>query len=103
MVINSVNNVTYVINPIFKPSSQCWEWCSREAVVYQSNIDISNLGVIAVAMVVLLLYNISIEWSDVVCKHLNINQDQLRFTGHTLVYFAFMLLAVFLVYYTWFN
>lgn len=84
-------------------TSGCFTWCQEQGIIHQSNIDISNLGVVAVAMVALLLFNISIEWSDELSKQLNISQDKLRFIGNAIVFFAFILLALFLGYYAWFN
>ena len=80
----------------------CFAWCQEQAVIFQSNLDIYNLTIVVIAMVALVLYNISIELSDEIIK-LGINPDQLRFAGHTIVFFAFILLALFLGYYAWFN
>ncbi len=96
-------NFTTSLYEQFTPSDACWNWCAEQAMKHQSNIDVNNLGVIAVAMVALVLYNISVEWSDEICNKLEISQEQLRFAGHTVVFFAFVLLAAFLVYYLWFN
>ena len=94
-------NITF--NPaITKVSETCWNWCQEHAIIVQSNLDISNLTIVVIAMVALVLYNISIELSDEIIK-LGINPDQLRFAGHTIVFFAFILLALFLGYYAWFN
>lgn len=81
----------------------CFNWCQEQGLIYQSNLDISNLGVVAIAMVALVLYNISVEWSDEICKATKINSDALRFFGHSIVFFAFTLLAGFLIYYSIIN
>ncbi|MAH51510.1 hypothetical protein CMI37_37185 [Candidatus Pacearchaeota archaeon] len=81
----------------------CWNWCSEQAMIHQSNIDISNLGIVAVAMVALLIYNLSVEFQDELVEKLEIERSKLIFYGHVLVYFAFIILAVFLAYYAWFN
>ena len=96
-----VINLTPEINS--EITSTCWNWCKEQAIIHQSNIDISNLGVVAVAMTALLLYNISIEWSDEICNATRLSKHELVFYGHIIVYFAFMLLTVFLIYYAFFN
>ena len=97
-------NLTFQLQDVLPGINEaCWQWCSEQAITHQSNIDISNLGVIALAMFVLLLYNISIEWADDIKEKLKLSKDTLIFYGHILVFFTFMLLAVFLGYYALFN
>lgn len=84
-------------------STTCWNWCAEQTQIHQSNIDISNLGVVAVAMVALLLYNISIEFQEELIKYFKWDRNMYSFAGHALVFFAFILLALFLIYYAVFN
>ncbi len=86
-----------------KITESCFQWCQEQGVVHQSNIDITNLGVIVFAMFALLAYNLSVEFADEICRETKLSKDTLRVYGHILVYFAFMLLAVFIIYYTVFN
>ena len=97
------SNFINVQEPLNDITKTCFNWCQEQAIIFQGNIDISNLGVVAVAMIALLLYNISIEWSDEICNSTRLSKDTLRIYGHIIVFFAFMLLALFLGYYTWFN
>ena len=96
-------DVSEFIEPANEITSTCFNWCQEQGIIYQSNLDISNLGIITVALFALLLYNISVEWPDEVSKALKIDKDQLRFIGHAVVFFAFMLLALFLGYYSFVN
>ncbi len=98
-----INFTTSLNTPLTDLTSTCFEWCKNQAVIHQSNIDIENLGVVAVALVALLLYQISIDFSDEICDKTRLSKDTLRGYGNIAVFFAFMLLSAFLVYYTWFN
>lgn len=93
----------FTVDPLNNLINTCFEWCQNQSVIHQSNIDIGNLGVIAIAMIMLLIYNLSIEWEDWILENSSIDKYTLRFWGHIIVYFAFMLLAVFLGYYAFFN
>lgn len=84
-------------------SDSCWNWCSEQAVIHQSNIDISNLGAVAFVMVVLFLYNLSIEFADEICNYTKWSKDNLRIYGHLAIYFSFIVLASFLLYYAFFS
>lgn len=81
----------------------CWNWCSEQAMIHQSNIDIKNLGVIGVAMGALLIYTLCYEWSDELGEYFNADESKLEKIQHYSVLFAFMLLAVFLIYYAYIN
>ena len=81
----------------------CWNWCKEQATIHQSNIDISNMGVLGVAMIALMLYNISVEFQDELVEKLELDRNKLIFAGHTLVFFAFILLSAYLGYYALFN
>ncbi len=96
------HNTSLVVESI-EITKACFNWCREQAAIHQSNIDISNLGAVAVAMAALMLYNISVEFPDEISKKLNIDKKQLRFIGHAVVFFAFVLLAGFLLYYLFSN
>lgn len=95
-----VNLTTEILPGI---NSTCWNWCAEQGMIHQSNIDIENLGIIGVAMFMLLLYNITVEFQDKIINYTELDRDSLIFYGHIMVYFSFMLLASFLGYYIFFN
>ena len=101
MPVNIILNLTTEVLP--QINSTCWNWCVEQAKIHQSNIDITNLGVIGVAMLMLLLYNLSVEFQDEIVNYTELDRNSLIFYGHIIVYFTFILLASFLGYYAFFN
>ena len=90
-------------NQLYEVTSTCFDWCKEQAIIHQGNIDISNLGVVAVAMASLIGYQVAMYYQDKIMKRLEWNAETFKFYINTFVVFAFMLLAVFLIYYAWVN
>ena len=84
-------------------SQTCFQWCQEAVAIHQSNVTINNLGVVALSLIALFAYSIITQWNDEISQKLEINKETLQGYGNILIHFAFMLLAVFLAYYAWFN
>tara|TARA_R100000501_G_C2569091_1_gene76656 strand:- start:242 stop:532 length:291 start_codon:yes stop_codon:yes gene_type:complete len=96
-----MQNITYYIKP--EVTEKCWKWCQEQGAIHQSNIDILNLGIVGIAMTAILFYHLINEYEDELVKRLNADRSQLSLGRESLTYFAFILLALFLFYYIFFQ
>jgi len=90
-------NTTFNLKPV---SDACWNWCSEQTIIHQGNATINNLFVVAIAMGVLAIFTLSADFSEEISKALGISEETLEHWGDISIFFAFMLLAGFLIYYT---
>lgn len=100
LLYNATAQVREVIPGI---TEACFSWCQEQGAIHQSNIDISNLGIIAVSAFSLLMYQIFVEFEDELIDKTKIDADRIKLIRHALVFFAFILLVLFMGYYAWIN
>lgn len=89
--------------PHFVPSDACWNWCGQAQLAHQQNLAVGDLSLVAVALVALAANHIVYNYSQWIEKKTNLDSEQLETISMAASYFAFMLLAVFLIYITVFK
>ena len=98
--VNFINISQTTIKPI---SDVCWQWCSEQAIIFQNKIEISNFSAIGVSLVALLIYQLSLDFEENIIESTDITKETLERWRHLLVFFSFIVLAGFLLYYTFLN
>lgn len=84
----------------YQASADCVTWCREQINIHQSNIEIENLFVIAMAMGALLLHNLLRHYDDWLIEHTEITRSQINVIYSASSYFAFVLMAIYIIYYT---
>jgi len=84
-------------------TSQCWNWCSEQTLIHQTNIATQNLFIVALAMASLVVNHTILQFHDEIIEYSDIRESVLEkiYTGTAT--FAFYLLAIFLIYNTLLN
>ena len=81
-------------------TSQCFNWCKEQVATHQSNQTIENLFVIALAMMMLLLHKLLWHYDGWLIRNTELNANQIRIMYAASANLAFILLAIFIIYYT---
>lgn len=95
-----LNPFNITISESLEITSQCFTWCKEQIEIYQNNQTIDNLFVITTAMMMLLLHNLLETYGEWLVKNTEITENQVRIIYSASGYFAFILLAIFIFYYT---
>ena len=79
------------------------QWCREAHLAHQQNLLVGELSIVGVALVSLLAHHIVYNYSDWIQRETDLTKGQLEGIFIATSYFAFILLAVFLVYMTVFK
>ena len=85
---------------LYQASADCVAWCRTQIEIHQSNIEIENLFVIAIAMGSLLLHNLLRHYDDWLIENTSITRSQVNVIYTASSYFSFVLMAIYIIYYT---
>lgn len=87
-----------VFHTIVEINQVCFNWCKEQNFVHQRNLEIQDLGMVAVALVSLLINHMIYNHSEFIIEKTEITEDQLEKLHKATSYFAFILLIIFLGY-----
>ncbi len=91
-------NYTY-----YEATAGCVTWCREQIEIHDSNIIIENMFVLVIAMTSLFVHNIIGEHQEWILKNTELNENTLRIIYEASSTFAFVLTAIFLIYYVLFQ
>lgn len=84
----------------YEASINCVNWCSEQISINQNNVFTENLFVIAMAMGSLLLHNLIWYYDEWLIENTEITRKQIDVIYTASSYFAFVLMAIYIIYYT---
>ncbi len=83
-------------------SRYCWNWCREQHFANQSNLTIEGISIIALALIVLFIYNLLIKyWEHIEIE--GINKTRLKRFVDLLPELVIYLLIGFFVWFVWFS
>ena len=83
-------------------TSQCWNWCKEQHFANQSNLTIEGISIIAIALIVLFIYNLLIKYLENV-EIEGMDKTKVKKYIALMPEFVIYLLIGFFVWFVWFS
>lgn len=83
---------------ILEISNACFNWCKEQHFIHQKNLEIQDLGIVAIALVSLVINHAIYEHSEFIKEKTSLTQEHLEKIFKGTSYLVFILLIMFLVY-----
>ncbi len=83
---------------IYEVPAQCWNWCSQQNLIHQSNLKIGDLSIIFIALLSLFLHRLIYKNYYWILKELELSEDFINKISDGTYYFSMVLMIIFILY-----
>jgi len=79
-------------------TERCFNWCKEQSLIHQGNEEINDLSIIAIAMTSLVINKAITDHSKFLIEKFNLDENNLEKLHDATYFFAFILMALYIIY-----
>lgn len=87
-----------MLHGIYEVPVQCWNWCSQQTLIHQSNLKIVDLSIIFIAIVSLFLHQLIHKKYYWIRNELDLSENFIAKLYDGTYYFSMVLMIIFILY-----